>query len=106
MASAKKDGKIPTAETQTDTSPTQSAMTKYRKPITITAIIAGGALALGAAFAGGVAVAHNDRPHFGHEAMGAPRVEHSERGEHGMGGKPGHGHSQAPTDVVTPTPAR
>lgn len=95
-------------------------MTKYRKPITITAIIAGGALALGAAFAGGVAVAHTDRPHIGHEAMGAlgsergehsehgergERGEHEERGDRGMGGKPGHGHSQAPTDDVTPTPA-
>jgi len=101
MATAKKDGSNAAADTHTGTSSAQSALTKYRNPITISAIVAGGALALGAAFAGGVAVAHNDRPHFGNEAMGAPhnpegdlkglgeRGEHGERGERGQHGARG-----------------
>ena len=105
MATAKKDGTNAAAESQTGTSPVKSALTKYRKPITLTAIVAGGVLALGAAFAGGVAVAHNDRPQFGSEAMGAPhgpeaneRGERGERGEHSPRGKAGEQHSGEPRE--------
>ncbi len=97
MATAKKDGTNAAAESQAGTSPVKSALTKYRKPITLTAIVAGGVLALGAAFAGGVAVAHNDRPHFGSEAMGAPHgPEANDRDERGERGEPGERGEHAP----------
>ena len=96
MATSNKGTDNTAAEPNTDTPSAQSAMTKYRKPLTIAAIVAGGALALGAAFTGGVAVAQLERPHFGNEAMGAPqgdeRGERGEQAERGEGGEHrGHG---------------
>ena len=126
MATLKNGKDNSAAEPNSDTPSAPSAMMKYRKPLTIAAIVAGGALALGAAFTGGIAVAQHERPHFGNEAMGAPqggergeREQHRERGEQAepgeqrpggpgeqrhMGGQPGNGNTPAPTDTPTPTP--
>ncbi len=93
MATLKNGNDNSAAEPNSDTPSAPSAMMKYRKPLTIAAIVAGGALALGAAFTGGIAVAQHERPHFGNEAMGAPqgdergeREQHRERGERGERG--------------------
>ena len=84
MATLKNGKDNSAAEPNSDTPSAPSAMKKYSKPLTIAAIVAGGALALGAAFTGGVAVAQLERPHFGNEAMGAPQGdERGERGERG-----------------------
>jgi len=84
MAILKNGNDNSAAEPNSDTPSEPSALMKYRKPLTIAAIVAGGALALGAAFTGGIAVAQHERPHFGNEAMGAPHGgEHRERGERG-----------------------
>ena len=92
MATLKNGNDNSAAEPNSDTPSAPSALMKYRKPLTISAIVAGGALALGVAFTGGVAVAQHERPHFGNEAMGAPqggergergeREQHRERGEY------------------------
>ena len=92
MATLKNGNENSAAEPNSDTPSEPSALMKYRKPLTIAAIVAGGALALGAAFTGGIAVAQHERPHFGNEAMGAPqggergergdREQHRERGEY------------------------
>ncbi|MFZ4505092.1 MAG: hypothetical protein ACOYNK_01860 [Microbacteriaceae bacterium] len=92
MATLKNGNDNSAAEPNSDTPSAPSALMKYRKPLTIAAIVAGGALALGAAFTGGIAVAQHERPHFGNEAMGAPqggergergeREQHRERGEY------------------------
>ena len=128
MATLKNGNDNSAAEPNSDTPSAPSALMKYRKPLTISAIVAGGALALGAAFTGGIAVAQHERPHFGNEAMGAPqggergergergdREQHRERGEQAergeqrpggpgeqrhMGGQPGDSNAPAPT----PTP--
>ena len=84
MATLKNGNDNSAAEPNSDTPSEPSALMKYRKPLTIAAIVAGGALALGAAFTGGIAVAQHERPHFGNEAMGAPQGgERGERGERG-----------------------
>ena len=87
MATLKNGKDNSAAEPNSDTPSAPSAMMKYRKPLTISAIVAGGALALGAAFTGGIAVAQHERPHFGNEAMGAPQGD--ERGEQAKPGKRG-----------------
>ena len=84
MATLKNGNDNSAAEPNSDTPSAPPALMNHRKPLTIAAILAGGALALGAAFTGGIAVAQHERPHFGNEAMGAPQGgERGERGERG-----------------------
>jgi len=106
MATLKNGNDNSAAEPNSDTPSEPSALMKYRKPLTIAAIVAGGALALGAAFTGGIAVAQHERPHFGNEAMGAPqgdergergdREQHRERGDHRGHGPRGDADQQRP----------